>query len=448
MSTPKTIALKHGERSHYANGGSVIERRKHCPGSLFAEKDLPDTTNEDAEKGTRIHELIEELTPFVMDNWSKLGENKAFDKIPEMLHADRDEVEAAKVACLDLIEQIKKYGGHIDNVKWISETKFIIDESLELGGTVDFAWGYELKGKRYIHAWDYKNGRSPVNCKTTMQLPQYLAAIQLNIGKKKPFDFLYGHIFQPNSSREDLNTEPAIYTAAEIQEKLEEQKKIAKAAFDPKAPRRAGSHCHWCKDKTGCGEHHRWLKDEALYILDAHDNNQALVNLPPVKAAELIQRKPAPDVIIKNLTDDQIRNFVLHGDYIRGTLKAAEEYVKNRAAAGNPVPGLKCVPKGGRRGWKKTLSPAEIGEGLKKLGIQKPWIKEVRNIGDIETELKTLGHKGKDTAKKLIDHLVDKGTPGIDIVPDDDSDSRTAVEVVTLQNVNQLLDANPINNAK
>lgn len=418
------------KREHFRNGGSSIARRSQCPGSLMMEEPYPPTTTAAADTGTRVHALIEKLIPGALLHWDKKDK---FVDAPSTEHDAEEEVIAAKRACLQILDLI---GSNVPNVHWAAETKFVINEKLELGGTADFAWGYYKGGKKIIELFDYKNGVLPHYADSSMQIKQYLCGIQYVLGKKKPFDVLIGHIFQPNSLNQSKTYTRAEYSAEDIEKEIARQIEVAKRSLGyygvGELKLKAGPECFFCQAKYECAEFHGNNADKALAVLDLHDKK------PVAKVTEK-EINEVQEIVLK-LTDAQLKDFVLQVPYIRQAIKAVEKHVIDRHLTGKPIQGLRCVWGQGRRGWAADLDMEDIGNGLKKMGVEKPFRKQLRTLGDIETDLKMLG-MNKTEAKEALEPLVAKSTPTPNIVPDSEEDTRPEIELGSADDAQKALAA-------
>lgn len=480
-----TEKVQHADRDHYLNGGSSITRRKYCRGSLKMELPfwkIQDSTA-DSTLGTRIHECGELLIPTAIKNWHK--EDKFVDA-PVLKDYSEEEIEAGKGYCLDILRLM---GNKVPHVSWISEQRFDIDNELELGGTADFAWGYIQSWKEFYdehhenfpdlilelmgvpndgethpgsipkdlkigHIWDYKNGTIPHNAQTSEQIKQYIAGLQHKLGTngKRPFDLIFGHIYGPNFRDQSLVTSLVVYTAREIADILAEQKQIAEEALglhgDGPLKLSAGEHCFFCKAKAVCTEFDRKTKQKAALIIDQFDAQYAAAK--KVKSPAELESIDIEAVILTK-TDAEIKEFWLHTEFFMKAINAVKDYIRMRHLAGNPIEGLRVVQGTTRRIYKKDLDDLGIGKLLQDMGIEKPWKKVVRNLTDIEKELKNKlkeqGLKAKDAeaqAKNLLMSVVEMTTPSLAIVLDSENDPRIGIEVINQKKAMEILDAEPV----
>lgn len=476
MST-ELIKLQHSDRDHFINGGSSIERRKRCRGSLKMEKpfwNIRDDT-EDSIEGTLVHEVGEILIPFPLANWD--NKEDKFAGAPDLDEYEERIVEAGERYCLDILRII---GNKVPKIAWVAEQRFTINEELELGGTADFAWGYIQKTDDFImehseifadlckqlvakvkdlkvgHIWDYKNGTIPHDARTSDQIRQYIAGLQHKLGSngKRPFDVIFGHIYGPNFRDQSLVTSVVAYTKEQIEEILQEQILIAEEALglhgDGPLKLHAGDHCFWCKAKAVCSEFDRFSREKATNVIETWDRVEA-----NKKENESLVPAVIPNFteILETRTDEQIKDFFLHIEYLSKGIEAVKQYIRNRHLQGKPIKGLKVVSGEGRRIYKKSLDDKTIGEKLQTCGVEKPWKKVVRNITEVEKEIyKDLRDKkvsvedAKKQAAALMDIVCEKSTPHLKIVLDSENDSRPGIEIVNGKKATELLDANPVSN--
>ena len=301
------------------------------------------------------------------------------------------------------------------------------------------------------HIWDYKNGTIPHNATKSDQIRQYIAGLQHKLGSngKRPFDVIFGHVYGPNFRDRSLVTSVVAYTASEIAEILSEQKRIAEEALgihgDGPLKLSSGEWCFFCKAKAVCTEFDRKTKQKAALIIDQFDAQYAAAK--KVKSPVDLEAIDIQSVIATK-SDEEIKEFWMHTEFFTKAINAVKEYIRMRHLQGKPIEGLKVVPGTTRRIYKKDLDDLGVGKLLQDMGIEKPWKKVVRNLTDIEKELKNIykekGLKAKEAeaqAKSLLMAVVEMTTPSLAIVLDSENDPRVGIEVVNKQKALEILDA-------
>jgi len=282
---------------------SSFERRKLCPGSLNAEKDLPNVTSKYSEIGTMLHDRTNRyITKGDSDNWKE-----------GLTTAQIEAVEKSGNYFFKLLQSIK------------GEYKVFHEQSFDLSfihpemkkGTVDSL----ILNDKEVHVIDYKFGhRFRVYAQDNYQLLlYYLGAIynKENIAFLQNKDYvIYLHIVAPfmnNSVWCLTESEKEFYSDISI------YREIAEKCYIENAPRIASKKgCQFCKAKATC---------------------PALANTVP----EI--RKP-----VDFLFDSDIAKIYENKELISLYLKSVEEYIKNRLESGSFLD-YRLQPKLGNRKW-------------------------------------------------------------------------------------------------
>ena len=469
----------HSSRDHYINGGSQMDRRVECRGSLKMELpfwDIGDET-EHSKEGTCVHECGEIFLPFAMENWNK---DDKFEGAPSLdSHQMKKYTESQVVGglryCMNILEIL---GDKAPNVQWVSEKKFIIDQDLELGGTADFACGYTqsyksfaaehlekfpslveaLKDQKDVKVgiiWDYKNGTIPHDAEHSNQIAQYAGAMQFELGKppKRAFDVIFGHIYGPNFRDRRLVTSVVAFSKQQLAEIISFQRQIAEEALgmhgEDKLFLKAGEHCFFCKAKAVCKEVDRTTREKASMLIDKFNAIYEVGKSKVVLKKQVLTPENydfRADLETKN--DEEIVDFFCYIEFFTKAISATKQYIIERQKMGKPIHGLRLVESTSRRKFKEELDDKEIGQIAKGWGIESPWVKVARNLSDLEKELiqilKKQGAKGdeaKAQAQKLMEEITEKTKPGISIVLDYQGDPRESIEVKTQERVTSMLDA-------
>lgn len=209
--------------THTLYSASSLDRLALCPPSARMSKDIPDKPSADAERGTRIHYLAEELL---------LGGTYELGIVTE------EEMEIAK----SYAEYVWEVAG--ENGQIFVEEEFHKELAMfhpDLGGTAD---AVVIDGD-IIHVIDLKTGRSPVKASNNKQMMTYALGALTRHGFN--FTEVVLHIYQPNNiSRESYSTDEINAWSAELIE-------IARRADDPfEKPQPSNKACYFCKAKTIC----------------------------------------------------------------------------------------------------------------------------------------------------------------------------------------------------
>ena len=286
--------------THSLISPSNFERRKICPGSLKAEKDLPNTTSKYAEEGTMLHDRVNKYITGIGD-WEldlSIDQKKA--------------VEDAKNYFFNLTEQMA------GSTKYIHEKKFDLSFIYkDMKGTVDSL----ILNENEVHVIDYKFGRGiRVNAKCNYQLLLYYLGA---INDPENIDFLAGkdysvhlHIVAPflsNSVWSLTASEKEFYS------NLDMYREVAKMCYVDNAPRVASKKgCQFCKASATC---------------------PALASFVPDV------RKPKD-----SLFDSEIAKIYEDRELINIYLKSIEEYIKGRLDSGSFLD-YTLRPKLSKRKW-------------------------------------------------------------------------------------------------
>src|SRR5690606_37485213 len=77
------------------------------------------------------------------------------------------------------------------------------------------------------------------------------------------------------------------------------------------------------------------------------------------------------------------------------------KYILQRRDQNKPIEGLEYVRGRSRRTWNPNMEPTEIAAFFMKAGVENPWKEELKNLGDMEEELKAKGYKKKDIQEAM-----------------------------------------------
>lgn len=304
---------------------SNFERRMLCPGSLNAEKDLPDVPSKYSEEGTMLHKA----TAQYLYHKSKVT-GKPGDILRYLSEEHRVVVKTAADYCLFLIKL--RYNSYEQHEKTF-DLSFIYPG---MRGTADTVLIKPIDDSSLeLHIIDYKFGKGvPVFSYQNFQLILYYLGV-INDSEVKEFigDRKYSvhlHIVQPyiNNSRWDLTEEERL----EIED-LQSYKDVVRACFAPDAKRIASKKaCQFCKAKPTC----------------------------PALAKTL----PNLDIDVFDLEDEEIAAIYDNRELIKLYLSSIEEYIKNKLS-NEGFKGYEFVNKLSNRKWNNdalTKLPNLLGD--------------------------------------------------------------------------------------
>jgi hypothetical protein len=280
---------------------SNFERRMLCPGSLNAEKDLPEQTSKAAEEGTMLHER----TALYIKSLDKKDEkNSLWD-----YELTEDQVNAVKHA-----------GDYVNKLKAVKDT-VVLYEGHEKTYSLSFIY-HDMKGTAdsvlvlknlktqdvTLHVIDYKFGKGVVvDAFENYQLLMYtLGALDdVETNSKITGNLRINlHIVQPYIRDSNWELSDDEKTEFLKQSALDKYTQIAKACYKPNAHRIASKKaCQFCKAKSTC---------------------PALAKFVPNTKTKLGE-----------LSDEQIGAIYDNKDLINMYIKSAEEYIKNKLEQGS-----------------------------------------------------------------------------------------------------------------
>lgn len=395
--------------THAPLSGSTAHIWTECPGAFYLWQD-PRLKGEEVDKsaaefGTTSHELNSLLVADFIDH--KLHGTDPlirFELIkgtyPEEMHdLARGYLEVVWEKVLEFTVTSKVVG---------IEDRFDITDNMY--GYADF-WAIWKDDHADVGAYilDYKSGYGLVEAENNPQLAFYAVALRCHVRSLgKDLDYVKAAIYQPRVG------EPVFRETKFTATMLDRwEKKFRKAEHqilvEKKTKLKVGKHCKYCKALSICPAYATTVQSvSSLAVLDSNPVN------------------------IKSLTDEQVSKLVLNADMLTNLAKAAKAYAIHRNSQGCPLPGVKVVEGAVKRSWKDN--EVEIAKGLANLGCGDIFSAKLKGLGEIERQLKALGHTAE-KAKKLIEPYVERGNPSLTVVPIDDP--RTEVITINLTKIEE-----------
>jgi hypothetical protein len=354
---------------HYPFGSSTAKRTFHCPAwRKLTDKYPPaNNTNAAAERGTAMHQIMEDATVLgisVQEHLGKIEHSFEGRDIEHMLAAER------MVETVFSKYQITEY-----------EMERTMSIAPDVGGTADLlAWGSE-----HFVIMDYKFGRIEVDAKQNMQLV-FANMMARNDAEMKPVmagKKFVGVIIQP-----EISFEPDIYEFDEaeltaLQEQLLNAINAARIGGEP----RAGDHCEYCPALPHCPAQ-RAMAQQAL----------------------LMQREQSASLAEALTLAYRLQDFI----------KTTEAEAFAAAEKGVRLQGFKLVRKKKTRKWDDddTAAQALLTQGLSQAQVYDTSVRSPAQILALTKKAKT---------PVEIEDLLDKSEADLTLVID--SDPRDAVEV-------------------
>jgi hypothetical protein len=282
--------MKHSKLS-----ASGAHRWIECPGSVGMTMDLPETTNEAAEYGTKAHGIVEAMfkgEPYPTDD------------------------EKMVIDCQAFIEYVRRIGGVArSEVKlsyaWVTGVD-TIDGEEDSFGTSDFV----VDNGDELHIVDFKYGMGKVYALENYQLILYALGALKYVHKK-----VIVHIYQPRIDWLD------VWEIHDVRRYVPMFRDAASKVIDGIANKgkhlRSGDHCYFCKAKGFCPE----LTKDLMGMFKDHQSE---------------------------ITNADIALILNSKSLIKAWLEAIEEEALRRANDGNDIPGF--VLKDGKRGNRKWVT--------------------------------------------------------------------------------------------
>jgi len=329
-------------------GGSTAKRVINCPASVaLCAKMPPKPSNEHADRGTLLHNVIAELLEFDKKPEQCIGATYKDQVLTQELI---DEKIIPALAALDEIDPDKR-------MEYMVETRVGFGDFLpDVFGSTD------LLGRRdnraFVIDWKFGDG-VVVDAVENPQLLFYAAAAMRTEAAKWVFegaDEIECIIVQPPMIRRWVTTFERV---REFEQELRYEVNLSSW---PEPPMQTGDHCRWCAAKPICPQM-TGAVERALKL--------QLVNLPAEQISQQLQQADAIE------------------DYLRDLRALAFQMLEN----GQPVPGYKLVAKRATRQWVdeakieawvdannikdayepvKIKSPAQLEKTLKKAKIEFP----------------------------------------------------------------------------
>ncbi len=329
-------------------GGSTAKRVINCPASVaLCAKMPPKPSNEHADRGTLLHNVIAELLEFDKKPEQCIGATYKDQVLTQELI---DEKIIPALAALDEIDPEKR-------MEYMVETRVGFGDFLpDVFGSTD------LLGRRdnraFVIDWKFGDG-VVVDAVENPQLLFYAAAAMRTEAAKWVFegaDEIECIIVQPPMIKRWVTT------FERVREFEQELLYAVRLSSWPEPPMQTGDHCRWCAAKPICPQM-TGAVERALKV--------QLVNLPAEQISQQLQQADAIE------------------DYLRDLRALAFQMLEN----GHPVPGYKLVAKRATRQWVdeakieawvdanaiegayepvKIKSPAQLEKTLKKAKIEFP----------------------------------------------------------------------------
>jgi hypothetical protein len=374
---------------HSELGASKAERWMQCPGSVNAERGLPNTSSPYAVEGTAAHTLAEKCLRKGIDADVYLD-----TEIPVEVDGETQHIAVTE----EMVEAVQVYLDYVRKRSFTEQRMIEVQFDLAplnppepMFGTADcVVWN---TADKILEVFDLKYGAGvAVDAKENVQLCYYAlgAVVALN---KKPVTIRV-NIVQPRAAHPEGIIRSFEFDWAYL---LEYKKALFEAAVktqDPEAPRSAGAHCRFCKALAVCPEQRRVAIEVAQSEFD--------VETPNLPAAA-------------NLTSEQIGRILTAAPLIEDWFKAIRSHVTALLDAGQPVEGWKLVPKRASRKWEDEAKAQNILTLMQGVTVDDLFTKKFVSPAQAEAVLKE-----KKIKYDLTPYII-KASSGTNLVPAGDA---------------------------
>lgn len=379
-------------RTHAKISPSGAEAISRCPGKINATDDLPRVPNEAAAEGTVLHEIAADCLIYDFEPYSYVGEKHECEGFEFVI--DEDQIDAM-----------------VPGLDWVREQpgKLFVETQVDLSAWLPFEYGtldIAIVNDHEIVLCDWKFGYIPVEAESNKQVAIYAMGfyeqIARHITKATKFRLI---ISQPR--RIGPKWREWIVELDDLREFMVDIQESMQRALDPDAPRIAGKiQCQYCACNPamggpGCdalesfmlgmiGQTHETLADATLLGV-------------PLTMPDLSKLTPEDQALIWD-----------HRTMIKGWIEGVTKIATERAAAGDPPPGLKAVKKFGDREYTDAAAAQEIL--VEALGVEESFTKKLKSPAQAEKVMMPTKRKpGKPDAWEKLNALITKPETGYEL---------------------------------
>ncbi len=388
--------LELAPKAHVELAPSSAKRWMNCPGSIEAERGLPDSDSIHSQEGTAAHALAE----------------VAFQRDREAVRWVGETIEGI-VVTEEMAEHVQTYvdalrdfaeGAEIVRI----ERRLTMPQSMrppaEMGGTCD-AWFY-YPALHLLRVADLKYGKGVVveveeDGKPNPQLAYYAVLAWLDLhaeskAKASSVQEVELVVVQPRAFHADGPERSVRITIAELKAFARELLEAARRAMTPQAARQAGDWCRFCKAKMTCPAF-----------------RGAALEAAQVRFEDVLGGK---DLVLANpmgLTPDQLGHVLRASRTLEAWISEVQKIAMAELERGRPVTGFALKPKRANRKWADEDAVLEWAKQakVKKADLMKA--PELKSPAQIESVVKKLGIALPET-------LVVRESSGYTLTTDDD----------------------------
>lgn len=332
-------------KTHKRFSASAMERILNCPRSVPLSEGAERRESGAAAEGTCAHALADTAFELFSERGKALDAGLASRDASWLAvfesYCDRWGVADPESVLDEMVEHVQLYldtcKALIDenpDAEWQPEQLIEMDHiHPECGGTTDFSLFAPSRRKLWVVDFKYGKGKF-VTVEQNPQAMTYALGTLLRLGNRR-CDTVEVMIVQPRCP----GGAPVRSWEAERLEIMafgQHIRDAIAAAEDVSTPLDPGGWCTFCPVRSTCAAYRDYAIGDVLQqfgdVTDTEDGIPAVTMLDPV-----------------SLTPRQLRRVMTLTDTLRDWIKAVDEHAYSEAIAGRIPPGMKLVPKRGRR---------------------------------------------------------------------------------------------------
>ena len=313
--------------THSLLSPSSSHRWAICAASIRLTKDLPNTTNPMAQRGTDIHQLGEMLLRG--DTTLEVGRSIIRDD-------DRADEKMFYIGA-DMLEEAVAYKNYVKALMTEDDAELMVEVKAELHMVAPNTSGHVdavvICGNA-LHVIDLKTGRGAVSAESNSQLMLYALGIYHENEMFYDIETIHLHIVQDNAMINNSNTwELSVEDILDFGEWIADRATLALAEDSVCTPTEKA--CQWCGHAPKC---------KALYDLATE------VITGDFKDLDEMAEFPMAD-LDKVVTVEEVVAFLAHRRFVNKVFDAYEQRIFDELNAGKEVEGFKLVMGKKNKAW-------------------------------------------------------------------------------------------------